>query len=144
MNPDNKPKTYKGSACIPHKGKLDMNGYALIGSRVAHRIIYAEKVGELIKGMEIDHACHSFDKDCQKTNDCPHRSCVNPDHYEQVTRAENLRRQARNRCKYGHLYSPDNVYRYTFRGTENRRCRKCSRKNQTKYYWRKVEKARAK
>lgn len=69
--------------CWPWQGSVDARGYGHAslptGRDYAHRYAYRELVGELDEGMTVDHLCRV-------------RSCVNPDHLEQVTRAENLRR----------------------------------------------------
>jgi HNH endonuclease len=48
----------------------------------AHRVFYEEKHGPIPEGKQLDHLCRV------------HR-CVNPDHLEPVTNAENTRRGAR-------------------------------------------------
>lgn len=55
-------------------------GYGKISPRLlAHRAIYELSVGPISDGLELDHLCRN-------------PSCVNPDHLEPVTHAENLRR----------------------------------------------------
>lgn len=67
---------------IWQRGKSS-TGYGMVnhGGRVvgAHRMYYELLVGPIPNGLEIDHLCRV-------------RACVNPDHMEPVTRAENVRR----------------------------------------------------
>lgn len=53
--------------------------YVRGGMKLAHRAVYELLVGPIPKGLEIDHLCRT-------------RCCVNPNHLEPVTRAENMRR----------------------------------------------------
>jgi hypothetical protein len=55
------------------------DGYGRYNSKMAHRVIWEEVNGPIPAGMQLDHLC------CQP-------SCVNPDHLEVVTNAENSRR----------------------------------------------------
>lgn len=45
----------------------------------AHRWVYEQLVGPIAKGLDLDHLCRN-------------PRCVNPDHLEPVTHAENIRR----------------------------------------------------
>ncbi len=75
--------------CWIWAGKPNGDGYGIYsrgdgGSTLAHRRMF-EKHRDLIPGsMQIDHLCRV-------------RLCVNPDHFEIVTNAENQRRGARAR-----------------------------------------------
>lgn len=77
---------------------LNANGYGIAraagGSKLVHRVIYEARVGELIPGMQIDHLCFN-------------KACCNPDHLEQVTPQENLRRRGGRvveTCRQGHTF----------------------------------------
>lgn len=85
-------------------------------TRQAHRIAWERLVGPIPRGMVLDHLCRNT-------------RCVNPDHLEVVTLAENKRRgyskaamNARKQvCKRGHdLSNPDNL-----RPRKGRSCRLC-------------------
>ena len=73
------------SGCWLWTGGLEEKGYAVLckpnwkGHRAAHRFSYETFVGPIPDGLQIDHKCRV-------------RSCVNPDHLEPVTSAENNRR----------------------------------------------------
>lgn len=96
--------------CIPER-----TGYTRIrvhGRRQnAHRAFYELFVGPIPIGLHIDHLCSV-------------RNCVNPDHLEAVTHAENNRRVAMNRthCAQGHAFDAANTYRYA---NGRRYCRTC-------------------
>lgn len=72
--------------CILAKGAKDRDGYGRSGNTAAHRVAWEEAKGRKIpEGMEIDHTCEN-------------RACINVDHLELVSHAENMRRIAeRNR-----------------------------------------------
>jgi hypothetical protein len=80
--------------------------------QLVHRASYKVHVGPIPNGLEIDHLCGV-------------RRCLNPEHLEPVTHAENQRRKAETKthCVHGHEYTGDNV------GVTNgsRYCRACRR-----------------
>lgn len=104
------------------------NGYGLTyvkvdgrwRSRGVHRVAYEMLVGPIPEGLQIDHLCRV-------------RNCVNPDHLEPVTMLENVRRgisptainRRKKRCKYGHLFTPENTY---YRQNGDRQCVECRRR----------------
>ena len=67
------------SPCWLWPGKVDLRGYAKIGSKPAHRAVYEALVGPIPPGLQIDHLCHV-------------RHCMNPTHLEAVTPEENQAR----------------------------------------------------
>lgn len=104
--------------CIIWQGYKDRNGYARSNGRVIHRVVYKEKVGELVPGLVIDHLCRN-------------RACINPDHLEQVAQRENILRgigfpailARMTHCANGHAFDEGNTYRW--KGL--RHCRACNR-----------------
>lgn len=108
--------------CWYWQGPVNDDGYGrfhYLGKKYyAHRFSYMTFVGELIKGLQIDHVKEL----------CSHRCCVNPDHLEQVTGAENTRRGARtlkigDRCRKGlhDMVDPNIIWKSN--GTKQ--CRDC-------------------
>lgn len=108
--------------CWLWAGTLRPDGYGRFGvdgqDYYAHRWAYQLLIGPIPEGLTLDHLCRV-------------RHCVNPEHLEPVTNAENVRRgegitarQSRqDRCLRGHLYAQHGAV--TKKGW--RQCRACQR-----------------
>lgn len=108
------------TGCWIWRGFRKPDGYARVGRNgklvYVHVASYEEFVGPVPEGLELDHLCRN-------------PSCLNPDHLEPVTHAENIRRgqagenmRQKTHCPKGHPYSGDNLY---IGGDGKRRCRAC-------------------
>ncbi len=113
--------------CWLWRGYKTRNGYGRFWmdgrTQPAHRVSYELHVGPIPDGLHIDHLCRN-------------RMCVNPEHLEPVTLAENNRRGAAviTHCPQGHEYAGDNLYI----GRDGKRyCRTCHRERQRAYRARK-------
>lgn len=123
--------------CIHHSGTPGDKGYVAVrvgGGRKqrAHRIAYEAKFGPIPLGMVLDHLCHNADETCAGGSHCEHRRCVNPEHLEPVTVAENNRRgrvnATKNACSSGHPYNDVNTHVEQLAGGKTaRRCLSCRR-----------------
>lgn len=105
------------TGCWNWTAYIDAGGYGRSNMpglpELAHRASYEAFVGPIPNGLTLDHLC-------QNTR------CVNPDHLEPVTNAENVRRanQAKTHCKRGHEFNEANTTVHPVRG---RRCLVCHR-----------------
>jgi hypothetical protein len=100
-------------------GRLNVEGRLV----QAHRLAYELLTGPIPPELDIDHLCRVH-------------NCVNPDHLEPVTHAENTRRgngghlqRAKTHCPQGHEYTPENTRVYQGR----RHCRACHRVHDAAY-----------
>lgn len=117
---------WEWTACKNHLGYGQIGlGRRDQGLGMAHRVAYELLVGPIPEGLELDHLCRN-------------PSCVNPDHLEPVTHAENMRRapydapaskRAKTHCLQGHPYSGENLYVNPKGSRECRACRKNRRSN---------------
>lgn len=90
------------SDCTIWTGAINSKGYgcyAIAGkSHLAHRVAWEDAHGPIADGMTVDHLCRV-------------RTCVNVDHMEVVTRAENIKRGHElvvgMHCSHGHLIESD-------------------------------------
>lgn len=103
-----------------------LNGYGLFSTHgvtvLVHRLSWLVERGEIEDGLQLDHLCRV-------------PSCLNCNHLEPVTAAENMRRAlvargGRNRstithCPQGHEYTFENTYIQIKANSRHRLCRTC-------------------
>ena len=123
------------NGCWIWLGRLDRHGYGRYRlkknkSTGAHRAVYQRLHGAIPPGLDLDHLCRVT-------------ACVNPDHLEPVTRAENLRRGlriqsaiTRAKCREGHSLLNDAVY---YRVGNHKACKTCKRRYDAERYQRRLK-----
>lgn len=93
--------------CLIWQGSKTTNGYAYVGpnqmgTRTVHVLMWMHMHGEKTPGLTLDHLCRN-------------RDCINPEHLELVTHAENCRRGVARcakltECHRGHPFVEGNFY----------------------------------
>lgn len=112
------------TGCWEWTASCQPTGYGQINDRgvmhYAHRLSYQIHKGPIPKGLTVDHLCFV-------------RKCVNPDHLEAVTNAENISRAgaAITHCSHGHEYTKENTYINPTNGY--RQCRSCKPQNDKRF-----------
>lgn len=121
------------NSCHLYAGTVNKDGYGVVfdkeygNYKLAHRLSFVADYGEIPQNSPLDHVCRQ-------------PRCINPEHLEPVTMRENILRGVgiaanyanRNRCKNGHLFTVDNIYKWAKR--ENARlCKKCRKLQNIKY-----------
>lgn len=132
---------FKLGGCIFGKPSKSHTGYSQVNYKGkamgGHRVAWIKAFGPIPEGMVVDHSCHTeamLNGLCRGGNTCIHRSCVNPEHLQLISHAENVREGStsfRNRthCLKGlHELTPDNI---GTTATQNY-CKACWRANGAK------------
>jgi len=88
---------------------------------IAARFSYEAFNGPITDGLTVDHICNN-------------ELCVNPDHLQLLTGADNTRRyfSAITHCKSGHEFTEENT---KIRANGTRQCRECSRIHGRNWHW---------
>jgi hypothetical protein len=114
-------KTGTATNCLVWRGAQNSKGYGCFavngGSQLAHRVAWEDVHGPIPDSLTIDHLCRV-------------RACVNVEHMELVSNAENLRRQPRvlrvgGECRNGHRV--ESVAALYVRRDGTKECRECIR-----------------
>jgi hypothetical protein len=111
-----------GSACWTWRHRLNREGYGRVTRKgkvmLAHVAMYEQELGPVPAERELDHLCRV-------------PACVNPDHLEPVTHAENVRRGLhsglKRTCANGHPWVPEN---WASNGPGRKCCLICKRERE--------------
>ncbi|TDP29883.1 HNH endonuclease [Nocardia ignorata] len=128
-------RTVHDGSCLRFTGDRSTNGgYGRISVNrrltMVHRVVWEHHHGPLADDITIDHVA---------ARGCQHRDCVNIDHLEAVTFAENMARKPLPEyahCANGHAMTAENTY--TRSGSRTRYCRECRKLAQRRYTQRKA------
>ena len=115
--------TQPDGQCLLWQGATRNNGYGIIRylnlQTTVHRVVYRLVYGDIADELEVDHTCNN-------------RGCINPDHLQVVSHAENMRlsRIRRTHCRSGHEWTEENTYTTLVRRRQGgfrvqRYCRRC-------------------
>jgi len=77
------------NGCLLWAGSLNQSGYGVFRTRYVHRLAWEMVHGPVPDGLELDH------------HKCFNRNCVNVEHLEPVTPAENKRRMREQHPEWG-------------------------------------------
>lgn len=133
------------TGCLMWTAGVDKDGYGRFSLTTtpgryvevkAHRFAYELAHGPIPAGLVLDHLCRI-------------PGCVNPDHLEPVTHAENIARgigpsatnSQKAACDQGHAFSMENTR--VLPSTGERRCRTCEREAARRYRARHPGRSRA-
>ena len=110
------------TGCLIWPGKYRVKGYAMVGYggklRRLHKLLYEHLIGPIPDGLVLDHLCRT-------------RDCGNVQHLEVVTIKENAHRGiecTKERCRHGHLRTPENTI--VVKRTGWKQCRTCKNDQQ--------------
>jgi hypothetical protein len=122
--------TVEDDGCWLWRGALTHYGYGVVNTQQKiHRVTFEHFTGTIPDGLVIDHLCRV-------------RHCVNPDHLEAVTFAQNVLRgdgppaqnARRTHCKNGHELAGDNLKIIETKTGAQRRCRSCEKAYMAAWY----------